>query len=89
MATENMLNQMVFDCVKRHGQIIDRYIAKELSLTLDEVRVAISELQITKKLYTCDMINFEDGVEMSGLLCRISGYAPPLPPGRKSQAAAK
>jgi hypothetical protein len=69
--------------VKRHGQIIDRQLAKELGLPLDEVRAVVYQLQASNKLYTCDIINFEDGVEVKGLLCRVSCFSPKASPGRK------
>ena len=78
-----MLIDDLFDCVKRHGQIIDRQLAKELGLTLDEVKVMVDQLQASNKLYTCDVINFEDGAEVKGLLCRLSGFIPKGSPGRK------
>ena len=81
-----MLIDDVFNCVKRHGQIIDRHLAKELGLTVDEVWVAVYQLQAGNKLYTCDIINFEDGVEMKGLLCRVSCFTPKASPGRKPAA---
>lgn len=78
-----MLIDDLFDCVKRHGQIVDRQIAKELGLSLDEVRSLVHQLQVKNKLYTCDIINFEDGVEVKGLLCRVSCFSPKASPGRK------
>jgi hypothetical protein len=78
-----MLIDDLFDCVKRHGQIIDRQLAKELGLPLDEVRAVVYQLQASNKLYTCDIINFEDGVEVKGLLCRVSCFSPKASPGRK------
>jgi len=78
-----MLIDDVFNCVKRHGQIIDRHLAKELGLSLEEVRAVVYQLQASNKLYTCDIINFEDGVEMKGLLCRVSCFMPKAKTGRK------
>ena len=78
-----MLIDDLFDYVKRHGQIVDRQIAKELGLSLDEVRSLVHQLQVKNKLYTCDIINFEDGVEVKGLLCRVSCFSPKASPGRK------
>jgi hypothetical protein len=34
----------------------------------------------------CRSIRFQDGKEIEGILCRISGYIPPAAPGRKSKA---
>ena len=84
-----MLKENVFNCVKKHGQIIDWQIAKELNLSTQEVGVLIGQLKESNKLYTCDIITFENGEEMKGLLCRVSGYAPPGAPGRKAKPQQK
>jgi DNA-binding Lrp family transcriptional regulator len=84
-----MLIDDLFNCVKRHGQMIDRQIAKELGLSLEEVRALVYQLQASNKLYTCDIINFEDGVEIKGLLCRVSCFMPKASPGRKPAAKSK
>ena len=78
-----MLIDDLFDCVKKHGQIIDRQLAKELGLSLEEVRALVYQLQASNKLYTCDIITFEDDVELKGLLCRVSCFMPKASPGRK------
>ena len=78
-----MLIDDLFEYIKRHGQIIDRDLAKEFSLPVDEVRAMVYQLQASNKLYTCDIINFEDGVEMKGLLCRVSCFMPKAKTGRK------
>lgn len=81
-----MLIDALFDYVKKHGPTIDRHLAKHLGLSLEEIRALIYQLQADNKLYTCDIINFEDGVEMKGLLCRVSCFTPKASPGRKPSA---
>lgn len=80
-----MINLKVLDCVKSHGQIIDRHIAEELSMSIDSVKAAIDDLTKAKKLYTCNIIHFKNGHEISGILCRMSGYMPPASAGRKAK----
>jgi DNA-binding Lrp family transcriptional regulator len=84
-----MLIDELFDYVKKHGPTVDRHLAKQLGLSLEEVRALIYQLQVDNKLYTCDIINFEDGVEMKGLLCRVSCFTPKASPGRKPGAKTK
>jgi hypothetical protein len=48
-----------------------------------QVRTSISELEGNKAVSSCSVINYEDGVAIEGLLCRVSGYIPPAAPGRK------
>jgi len=72
--------------MKKHGQKLDREIAKDTGIPLDQVRLTIAELQNTKEVSSCNVINFEGSVAIEGLLCRISGYIPPAAPGRKATA---
>ncbi|MDO9394319.1 MAG: winged helix-turn-helix transcriptional regulator, partial [Methylotenera sp.] len=78
-----MYNALVLEYLKKHGQRLDREIAKETGISLTQVRSAISELESTKSVSSCSVTNFEDGVATEGMLCRISGYIPPAAPGRK------
>ncbi|MDO9206449.1 FaeA/PapI family transcriptional regulator [Methylotenera sp.] len=79
-----MYNALVLEYLKKHGQRLDREIAKETGISLTQVRSAISELESTKSVSSCSVTNFEDGVATEGMLCRISGYIPPAAPGKKS-----
>lgn len=78
-----MYNALVLEYLKKHGQRLDREIAKETGISLIQVRSAISELESTKSISSCSVTNFEDGIATEGMLCRISGYIPPAAPGRK------
>jgi hypothetical protein len=79
-----MNTKLILEHLKKHGQKLDREIAKDTGISISEVRLAISELELTKEVFTCSVINFESGVAIEGLLCRISGYIPPPAPGRKA-----
>lgn len=84
-----MYTAPVMQYLKKHGQKLDREIAKDTGISLPQVHIAITTLELTKAVSSCKVINFEEGVAVEGLLCRISGYIPPAAPGRKatSQAA--
>ena len=73
----------ILQYMKKHGQKLDREIAKDTGIALHQVRITISDLQKTKAVFNCNVINFEDGVAVEGILCRFSGYIPPAAPGRK------
>ena len=73
----------ILQYMKKHGQKLDREIAKDTGIALHQVRITISDLQKTKAVFNCNVINFEDGVAVEGILCRFSGYIPPTSPGRK------
>jgi len=74
----------ILQYMKKHGQKLDREIAKDTGIALPQVRIAIKELERTKAVSSCNIINYEGGIAIEGLLCRISGYIPPAAPGRKA-----
>ena len=74
----------ILQYMKKYGQKLDREIAKDTGISLPQVRITISELQKTKAVFNCNVINFDDGVAAEGILCRFSGYIPPVAPGRKA-----
>ncbi|NOU40223.1 MAG: ArsR family transcriptional regulator [Methylotenera sp.] len=73
----------ILQYMKMHGQKLDREIAKDTGIALPQVRLAITKLQGTKAVFSCNVINFDNGVAIEGILCRFSGYFPPAAPGRK------
>ena len=79
-----MTTKLVLDYLKKHGQKLDREIAKSTGISLEEVHDSIAELETNKAVSSCRVTNFENGVAIEGRLCRISGYIPPAAPGRKS-----
>ena len=79
-----MYTTTILEYMKKHGQSLDREIAKETGIALPQVRITISDLQKTKAVFNCNVINFESGVAVEGILCRFSGYIPPAAPGRKA-----
>ena len=74
----------ILQYMKKHGQKLDREIAKDTGIALPLVHVTIAELQSTKAVFSCNVINYDNGVAVEGILCRISGYIPPAAPGRKA-----
>ena len=79
-----MNTALVLEYLKKHGQKLDREIAKSTGIPLEEVNISIAELEANKAVSSCSVTNFENGVAIEGRLCRISGYIPPAAPGRKS-----
>jgi hypothetical protein len=79
-----MYNALVLENIKKHGQRCDRDIAKDIGVSLIQVRSSITALELTKAISSCNVTNFEDGIAIEGILCRVSGYIPPAAPGRKS-----
>lgn len=74
----------ILDCLRKHGQRLDVEIAKETGVPLDTVRETLLALASTGAVITCNLTRFEKGKRIEALQCRISGYVPPLAPGRKA-----
>ena len=73
-------------CLKKYGQRLDWEIAKEMSLPLAMVRQQLTGLAATGAVVKCSLTRFENGKQSDAWLCRVSGYVPPLAPGRKAKA---
>jgi predicted ArsR family transcriptional regulator len=76
----------ILDCLKKYGQRLDVEIAKETGVPLEMVRQRITALAATGAVITCNLTRFEKGQRMEAWQCRVSGYVPPLAPGRKAKA---
>jgi predicted ArsR family transcriptional regulator len=73
----------VLECLKKHGQRLDVEIAKEMKMPLAVVRERLSSLSAAGAVITCALSRFEDGKQIDAWQCRVSGYVPPVAPGRK------
>jgi len=73
-------------CLKKYGQRLDWEIAKEMSLPLAMVRQQLTGLGATGAVVKCSLTRFENGKQSDAWLCRVSGYVPPLAPGRKAKS---
>jgi predicted ArsR family transcriptional regulator len=74
-------------CLKKYGQRLDLEIAKEMGVPLALVRQRLADLAATGAVITCSLTRFENGKQIDAWQCRVSGYVPPLAPGRKAKAA--
>lgn len=77
----------ILQCLKKYGQRLDLEIAKEMNLPLSQVRQQLTGLAATGAVITCSLTRFENGKRIDAWQCRVSGYVPPLAPGRKAKAA--
>ena len=76
-------------CLKKHGQRLDREIAKEMCMPLATVRQHLVALAESKEAIVCKTIQFENGRQSEAWQCRISGFVPPAAPGRKPKSKVK
>lgn len=74
----------ILDCLKKYGQRLDVEIATETGVPLAQVRERLAALAITGAVIICRLTRFEKGVRTEAWQCRVSGYVPPLAPGRKA-----
>lgn len=75
-------------CLKKYGQRLDLEMAKEMGLPLATVRKDLTGLAATGAVIICSLTRFEAGKQIDAWQCRVSGYVPPLAPGRKAKATA-
>ena len=75
-------------CLKKYGQRLDLEIAEEMGLPLATVRRRLAGLAATGAVITCSLTRFENGKQIDAWQCRVSGYVPPIAPGRKAKATA-
>ena len=78
----------ILQCLKKYGQRLDLEIAKEMGLPLASVRQRLAGLEASGAVIMCSLTRFENGKQIDAWQCRVSGYVPPLAPGRKAKAAA-
>jgi predicted ArsR family transcriptional regulator len=75
----------ILQCLKKYGQRLDLEIAKEMGVPLATVRQRLADLTATGAVIMCNLTRFENGKRIDAWQCRISGYVPPLAPGRKAK----
>lgn len=75
----------VLACLRKYGQRLDLEIAKEIHLPLAVVRQQLTDLAGTGDVILCSLTRFERGARLDAWQCRVSGYVPPLAPGRKAK----
>jgi predicted ArsR family transcriptional regulator len=79
----------ILEYLKKHGQLLDTDIAKEMGMSVATVRQRVASLRATGAVVTCDLTRFENGKQTQAWVCRASGYTPPPAPGRKAKPITK
>jgi DNA-binding IclR family transcriptional regulator len=75
-------------CLKKYGQRLDLEIAREMGVPLATVRRRLVSLAATRAVIMCNLTRFENGKRIDAWQCRVSGYSPPMAPGRKAKPKA-
>jgi hypothetical protein len=76
--------ETILQYLKLNGEQLDMDLARELQLSLDEVRADIKDLSAKGAVMSCFVTRYRDGERIEGWTCRVSGFIPPAAPGRKT-----
>ena len=79
-----MQTDEVLSYLKKHGQLLDLEIASATGIALAQVRKALADLTARGEISQCSVTHFKGNKRIDGIQCRISGYVPPVAPGRKA-----
>ena len=79
-----MHTDRVLSHLKKHGQLLDLEIASATGIALAEVRRSLADLTTRGEISQCSVTHFNGDKRVEGFQCRISGYVPPVAPGRKA-----
>lgn len=79
-----MQADQVLDHLKKHGQLLDLEIASATGIALTQVRKSLAELTARGEISQCSVTHYSGNKRVDGFQCRISGYVPPVAPGRKA-----
>ena len=74
----------ILDYLKAHGETLDTDIATATGLSVDEIRLQLTELATNHEVMVCQSTRYVKGKMIESLSCRISGFIPKAAPGRKS-----
>ena len=76
----------ILQYLEHHGERLDSEIATATGMSLENVRLAVSNLSAKGDVMMCRSIRFKDGKQVEAMLCRVAGYIPLASPGRKPKA---
>lgn len=79
-----MQTDRVLSHLKKHGQLLDLEIASATGIALAQVRKSLADLTRRGEISQCSVTHFHGDKRVEGIQCRISGYVPPVAPGRKA-----
>jgi hypothetical protein len=79
-----MQTDQVLSLLKKHGQLLDLEIASATGFALVQVRKSLADLAARGEISQCSVTHFNGDKRVEGIQCRISGYVPPVAPGRKA-----
>lgn len=79
----------ILNCLKKHGQLLDREISEETGIPLSTVRDTLSSLSEAGEISHCSVTRYDSGKPVKSALCRIAGYTPSWAPRGRQTAKAR
>lgn len=76
----------IINCLKKHGQLLDREISEETGIPLSTVRDSLSSLSESGAISRCSVTRYDSGKPVKSSLCRIAGFAPSWASARRTAA---
>jgi predicted ArsR family transcriptional regulator len=74
----------ILQYLKSHGEKLDTEIAEATGLSVEAIRIQLTELAAIQEVMVCQSTRFENGKKIESMSGRISGFIPKAAPGRKS-----
>ncbi len=77
----------ILQYLKSNGERFDAEIAEAVGLSLSNAHYYLAELIANGQIVACQSTRFQNGLQVVGIRCRISGYTPPGAVGMKMKAS--
>lgn len=71
-----MYTQIVFEYLKKHGQLLDSEIAAATGIPICEVHAALAALAAQGEISKCTVTSYVNGTPIERFQCRLSGHSP-------------
>ena len=73
----------IIQYLKAQGEKLDTEIAEATGLSIEAIRIQLSELAANNEVMVCQSTRYVKGKQIESMSCRISGFIPKDAPGRK------
>ena len=74
----------ILQYLKAHGEKLDTEIAAATGISIEAIRIQLTELAAKSEVMVCQSTRYVKGKKIESMSGRISGFIPKAAPGRKS-----
>lgn len=67
---------IILEHLQKHGQLMDWEISEATGIRIEDVRVAVGQLEARGDILKCSVTRYIDGRPVHAFQCRIEGYDP-------------